>query len=181
MDSINYLITAKHYCQREGAKSVKERILKLHVKRQKKSNFPLPIQIHNTVSRPVYARIELGQVVADCECGGCEFVDREEPIFYCFNCFNRVDNGALRPVIFPDEGTWNEIVRLVLLRPVNDIRGADPADRAAASRAVIYMEQENGMHLPLTRSWNPHETIDDLIRENEPIEKWVAAQMKGVP
>lgn len=179
MDSVNYLITAQHYCQREKVGSVRERILKLHMKYQRKSSFPLPIQINNTISRPVYARIELGQVVADCECGGVEFVDINEPIFYCFNCFNRVDNGALRPVIFPDAETWNEITRLVLLRPVDDIRGIDVCDRAAASRPLIYIELADGRHLPLTRSWNPNETIEDLVLENEPVEKWVLAQMKA--
>ncbi len=179
MQTINYLITAKHYAEREGVASVRDRILKLHAKRNRKSRVPIQIQINKIASHPVRARIELGQVVADCECGGCEFVDPGEPIFFCCECFNRLHNGALRPVQFPDPETWAEITRLVLLRPVDDIRGVDDCDRAAASRAVIYLEQADGRHLPLTRSWNPNETVEDLIRENEAVEKWAIAQMKA--
>lgn len=179
MESLQYLITAIHYCRREGVATVKDRILKIHAKRQRKARGPLAIQIDKLSPHPVKARIELGQVVADCECGGCEFVDPNEPIFYCFECYNRAYNGTLRPVVFPDPETWAEITRLVLLRPVDDIRGTDDCDRAVAARAVIYLEQPDGRHLPLTRSWNPNETVRDLIRENEAVEKWVLAQLKA--
>jgi hypothetical protein len=178
MDSVNRLITAKDYCAREGAGTVKERIMKRHAKMQRKSKVPLAIKLDVLSPRPVKARIELGQVIADCECGCAEFVDRDEPFFYCFECFNRRDGGALRPVQFPDETTWQEITRLVLLRPVEDVRGMDDADRAAGSRAVIYLEQEDGRHLPLTRTWNPGESIEDLLKENEAIEKWELAKLE---
>lgn len=178
MDSVNRLIDALDYCTREGAKNVKERILKRHAKAQKKAKVPLPIKMDVIAPRPVKARIELGQVCADCECGGVEFVCVEQPFFYCFACFNRLDGGALRPVVFPNAETWAEITRLVLLRPVNDVRGADEADRAAGAKAIIYLEQPDGRHLPLTRSWNPHESIEDLLRENEAVEKYILAQKK---
>lgn len=179
MQSLNYLITAKHYAEREGAPTVKDRILRLHAKRNRRARAPLPLQINTIVPHPVMARIELGQVVADCECGGCEFVDPSEPIFYCCECFNRLYNGALRPVQFPEPAMWEEITRLILLRPVDDIRGKDDCDRAAASRAIIYLEQADGRHLPLTRSWNPNESVGDLILENEAVEKWATAQLKA--
>lgn len=176
MDSVQRLITAKDYCAREGAKSIKDRIMKLHARRQKKSKIPLPIKIDDLSQRTVKARIELGQVIADCECGGAEFVDRDEPIFYCFQCFNRKDGGALRPVIFPSDSDWAEISRLVLMRPVDDIRGLDDADRAANAKAIIYIESADGRHLPLTRTWMPGETIDNLRAENLAVEKWQQVQ-----
>lgn len=176
--TINRLITAKDYCVRDGVETVRARILKLHAKIQRKAKVPLAIKIDVLSPRPVKARIELGQVIADCECGGAEFVDKDEPIFYCLECFNRRDGGALRPVEFPDEAMWAEITRLVLLRPVNDVRGKDEADRAAGAQAVIYLEQADGRHLPLTRTWNPGETIEDLLKENEAIEKWELAKLE---
>ncbi len=177
METVNRLITAKDYAIREGVATVRERIMKRHLKWQRKSKVPLPIKLDVISSRPVYARIELGQVIADCECGCAEFVDIEEPIFYCFECFNRRDGGAVRPVQFPDADTWAEITRLVLLRPVNDVRGLDDADRAANAQAVIYFEQADGRHLPLTRTWNPGELIENLLKENEVIEKWELAKL----
>lgn len=176
MDSVQRLITAKDYCAREGAKTVIDRIMKLHARRQKKSKTPLQIKINDLSPRPVSARIELGQVIADCECGGAEFVDRDEPVFYCFQCFNRRDGGALRPVDFPNDEDWAEISRLVLMRPVDDIRGLDDADRAANAKALIYIEVEGGRHLPLTRTWSPGETIEHLLAENLAVEKWQQAQ-----
>jgi hypothetical protein len=176
MDSVQRLITAKDYCTREGAKSVKDRIMKLHAKRQKKSKMPVPIKIDALSQRPVKARIELGQVIADCECGGAEFVDKDEPLFYCFECYNRKDGGALRPVEFPSGEEWQEISRLVLMRPVDDVRGLDDADRAANARAIIYIEAEDGRHLPLTRSWFPGESIEHLREENVAVDKWLIAQ-----
>lgn len=176
--SINRLITAHDYCEREGVKTVRERILRWHLKKQKKAKQPIAIQMNKMAPSPVKARIELGAVVGDCECGGCEFVSIEEPIFYCMECFNRLHGGALRPVQFPAPEVWAEIVRLVMLRPVEDLRGADDCDRAYNSRAVIYLEKEDGQHLPLTRSWNPNESVDDLMRENEAVEKWALAQLK---
>lgn len=178
MDSVNRLITAKDYCAREGTATVKDRIMKRHAKLQRKSTMPLAIRLDVISPRAVTARIELGQVIADCECGCAEFVDMDEPFFYCFECFNRRDGGALRPVVFPDADTWAEITRLVLLRPVDDVRGMDDADRAAGARAVIYLEQPDGRHLPLTRTWNPGESIEDLLKENEAVEKWESAKLR---
>jgi len=178
METVNRLITAKDYCVRESAANVKERIAKRHARMTRKLKVPLPLKLDVTSPRPVKARIELGQVIADCECGCAEFVDMDEPVFFCFECFNRRDGGALRPVVFPDPETWAEITRLVMLRPVDDLRGMDDADRAAGAKAVIYLEQPDGRHLPLTRTWNPGETIEDLLKENEAIEKWELAKLE---
>jgi hypothetical protein len=168
---MDYIITAKHYCKREGVSSVKERILKLHRELQKKRGFPIAIKIDEMSQQPVYARIELGQWIADCECGGAEFVDCDEPVFYCFSCANRDEAGKLRPVVFPAPAERMEIERLILERPVDDRRGLDDLERAHMAKAMIYTDTETGS-LPLTRSWNHGEPLSNLRKENEVIKKW---------
>lgn len=176
---VNRIITAKDYAEREGAGSVRDRIMKRHLSVQRKAKQPLAIRMDDFSPRPVTARIEMGAAIADCECGTCEFVDPDEPIFYCFGCFNRLDGGRLRPVTFPEKTVWDEISRLVLLRPVDDIRGKDDCDRAYNARALILLEKEDGVHLPLTRSWRMPESIEDLHKEqDEAIEKYMTANLK---
>lgn len=178
MNSVNRIITAQDYCKREGVSSIRERIRK-RLSALRKKNILLICNYENVQGRVVYARIELGQWCANCECGGVEFVDPNDPIFFCLSCGNRVDAGNLRPVLFPDPGMQAEIERLVLERPVDDLRGLDDADRAAFAKAVIYIETEDGSHLPLTRSWDPHESVEDLMRENAPVQRWKQEKDKG--
>ena len=104
MTSVDYIITAKHYAEREGCGSVRERILKMREKIHKSKNIALQVVgIDDPSGQAVEARIWQGQWVADCECGGCEFVDPAEPIFYCFSCANRENKNRVRPVAFPVE------------------------------------------------------------------------------
>jgi hypothetical protein len=116
----------------------------------------------------------------NCECNSASFVDPEERIFFCFGCGNRSNGQKPRPVIFPEE--WQEIERLLLERPVNDMAGLTDLERAGMAKAVIFVEKE-AIHLPhavmpkhslpLTRSWEPGESIDDLhAQQDEPIRKW---------
>jgi len=172
---INRIITAKDYCQRDRVGSVKERIVKLVGIFNKKRNIAMRVQVDKLAKRSVFARIELGQWCADCECGGTEFVDPDEPIFFCFSCGNRTDNGIVRPVVFPSTEDHMEIERLVLERPVDDARGLDDMERAHMAKAIVYLEAEDGKLLPLTRTWNPGEPISNLISENTAIEKWKEA------
>lgn len=178
MDSVNYIVTAKHYSRRDKVGSVRERIQKLAREINRKRGIPLVFDFDTPAGRPVRARIELGQWIADCECGGAEFVDPDEPIFACMSCGNRVDSGRVREVIFPTPAQREEIERIVLERPVNDIRGLDDLERAHMARAMIEIEMPDGRRLPLTRSWNPGESIEDLVKENEPVRQWKQARMK---
>lgn len=171
--TLNRIITADDYCKRDNVQTVRERILKMRKEVMRRKNIAVVVNIDKMSQRPVYGRIELGQWVADCECGGVEFVSPNEPVFFCFSCGNAVDAGDLRPVIFPSHEERAEIERLVLERPVYEHRGLDDMERAHGAQAQILIELPDGNHLPLTRSWNPHESIDDLKREQEEaIRKW---------
>ena len=192
--SLDYIITAKHMAQMEGAPDVKGRILKLREKLFKRRNIAVHIKdLDKPRGAAVLARIELGQWIADCECGGAEYVDPDEPIFFCFSCGNRANDNVPRPVTFPSPAEREIIERLVLERPVDDMRGLSDAERAAGARALIEVELPIGTpniasisrhvddepapntpikRVPLTRSWNPDETIEDLVAQNEPVKKW---------
>lgn len=156
MENVNYIITAKHYAQKEGARTVRERILK----RVQKGHL-LCLGINAPRGEAVKAYIDFGQWIAACPCGGHEFVDVDEPVFYCFSCANRRNDGWVRPVEFPDAETKAEIERLVLLRPVNDEQGLTDMDRAYRAKPLITTSK--GL---LSRSWNWDETIDDLKAQN---------------
>lgn len=176
--TVNRIITAKDYCARDRVSTVKERIAKLARDMFRKKGIALKIQFDKLASRPVHARIELGQWCANCDCGGTEFVDPDERIFFCFSCGNNKDSGALRPVIFPEREERLEIERLVLMRPVEERRGLDDMERAHMAIPVIFFDTPDGYSLPLTRTWNPGESIENLMGENEAIEKWRQASIR---
>ena len=51
---------------------------------------------------PLLARIDFGRWIADCECGGAEYVDPADPLFFCCSCGNQAHQGKARRVIFPE-------------------------------------------------------------------------------
>lgn len=89
---------------------------------------------------PVYAQIQWGRWVANCECGGQENVSKAEPFFFCMSCFNEgntpnhKDRHAVRPVIFPDEPEKIE---------------------------TLLMERDSDK-----RHWLKGETVEDLVTQN---------------
>jgi len=176
MNSINYIITAKHYAkQRDGVKTVAERIKRQQERVIRKGVLFVPLTTGR--AREVKARIELGQWIADCECKGAEFVDPDEPIFFCSSCLNREFKHRLRTVVFPEN--YKEIEQLVLQRPVDDLSGIDDLQRAHQAKPLIHVEQPDGSRLPLTRSWNPGESLQDLHdQQDAAIKAWKKKENK---
>jgi hypothetical protein len=171
MTSVDYIITAKHYAQREGAASVFERIQKIARTLSQRGGTIIQIASADPQGFAVLAEIEFGQWIARCECGGAEMVDPDEPIFFCFGCGNRTNRRYLRPVHFPEAAERAEIERLVLERPVDDARGLDDLDRAYQSKTLLYVDAGTAI-LPLSRSWKPGESLDELKRQNQPVYAW---------
>lgn len=164
MTSVSYIITAKHYAERERCVTVCERILKRREMMHKKNNIALQVLGLDAPSgQTVRARIWQGQWIGDCECGGAEFVEPSEPIFYCFSCGNRGNNNRVRPVEFPVQR--EEIEAAVLARPVNDMRGLTDMERAGLARAAVVVVVD-GVQLPLVRSWLPDESLEELLQQN---------------
>jgi hypothetical protein len=175
MDEVKEIITARHYSQREGAGgSVKARILKMREKYHKQKSIALQV---NGIDAPkgdvVLARIWQGQWIADCECGGAEFVEPTEPLFYCFSCANRSNGYFVRPVEFPKN--YTEIEQVVLARPVNDDRGLTMLERAGLSKPSVVVEAD-GAQFPLTRSWRPDETMEELLEQNKVLDGLVVGK-----
>jgi hypothetical protein len=199
--SVDYIVTAKHY----GNGSARGYIRKMQRGFQQRG---IPVTIKDIEKEPtgvpVYARIWQGQWIADCECNSASFVDPDEPVFFCFGCGNRSNGRKPRPVRFPAE--WKEIEQILLERPVDDLAGLTDLERAGMAKAVLVVEIEEEVlepldmqtimeaarsgvlppsrkmvkTLPLTRSWEPGETVEDLHRQQEePIRKWKKELKEG--
>src|SRR5688572_15342011 len=96
------IITAKDIANRDGQPSVREwiRITSIQLKLKNPSLVTFDGDVRG---KPVYAFISNGRWQAICDqpvCGGCEYVDAAEPIFYCMSCANG-RSGKARPVKFP--------------------------------------------------------------------------------
>lgn len=168
--SLDYIITARHYGNGSARQYIKNQQIKIRRDRG------IAVQIidleKEPTGDPVRARIWQGQWIADCECNSASFVDPDEPIFFCFGCGNRLNGNKPRPVLFPPLAERLEIERLILERPVDDRAGLTDMERAGMAKPLLFIQTgENA--LPLTRSWEPGQSIDDLLREQEePIRKW---------
>lgn len=160
--SVDRIITAKDYG--ESARGY----INIHRAKIERSK-GLRIVINERVSKhSVKARIEQGQWIADCECGGASFVDYDEPVFFCFSCGNRADDNRLREVEFPPESERLTIEKLLLDRPVDDRAGLNDRERVGLARPIIFVEGRGG----LARNWNPNETVLDLMEQNKAVDEW---------
>lgn len=166
--SVDYIITAKNY---GGSVENYIKIQQENIRRAK----GIVIKFGDKVSKhAVKARIWQGQWIADCECKSASFVDPDNPVFACFGCGNREDDGNLREVIFPSKTEREAIEKLLLARPVDDRAGLDDRERAGLAKPLIYVEGKGG----LARDWIPGESIPDLLEQNEAVEKWNKALRK---
>lgn len=75
------------------------------------------------VGSPVIAYINAGRWLARCECGGCEFVDLEQPLFMCCSCWNAGVGHRWRVVRLPRARA--EIEAVLLARPKENRHFAD--------------------------------------------------------
>jgi hypothetical protein len=151
------MITAKHVAQREGFATTRERIEKQRAQFLRK-NPQSRLKSGSLVDiRPVTARVDFGRWIADCECGGAEYVDPEHTFFFCQSCGNQAFGGQLRSVIFPDEETRAQIEVALTAREVDDSFGKDEIQRAMQAKPKIR---------GLARSWNPDESVSDLKKQN---------------
>jgi len=87
--------------------------------------------------KAVTAYINQNRWVATCECGGCEVVDPDDPVFFCLNplCLNMSNKHYPRPVKFPKNR--EAIEDALLVRPEAD-----------------------------TRNWYAYETVEQLEKQN---------------
>ncbi|RJP53631.1 MAG: hypothetical protein C4583_04395 [Anaerolineaceae bacterium] len=159
------IIQAKDYAQREGARSVVERIARLSAQMVRRRLLDTPFVGGAPAGTPVLAEVGDGQWRARCECGGLEAVDVDEPIFYCFNCGNFKTKGRPRAVVFPPREMMEEIERLLLDRPMIEAGGTNEIDRMLMKLPAL-AGMVDGAPVVMRRSWKHDETVDDLRRQN---------------
>lgn len=178
MKALDYIVTARHYSLAEGADgSVKDRILKMRERIKLQRGITLQINgLDSTRGEAAVARIWQGQWIADCpDCNGAQFVDPEEPIYFCFVCGNRNNDCTPRPVKFPPEARRLEIESLLLERPVNDVAGLTDLERAGLAKPIVAaeVEQPDGSKqvILLARDWNG-ENVAELKKQNAAVSAW---------
>jgi hypothetical protein len=166
--SLDYIITAKHYGNGSARQYIKNQ--QIRIKRERGIAVTIKDLEKEPTGAAVTARIWQGQWIADCECNSASFVDPDEPVFFCFGCGNRTNGSKPRPVKFPDDR--KEIERLILERPVDDMAGLTDMERAGMAKPMLFKQTGQSV-LPLTRSWDPWETVEDLLSQQEiPIREW---------
>ena len=65
--------------------------------------------------KPIQARVNWGNWIWDCECGGAEYA-WDEGLGMCRNCFNSTVKHKYRPIVFPKGRA--AIEKLLIVRPL---------------------------------------------------------------
>lgn len=102
------LITGDSIAQRDGAADVRAWFRRLAARGRLRL-------VDQVAGLTVLGRVERGQVrvagelvavdrlLADCECGGAEYVSRAQPVFFCLSCGNASNGGRWRTVLFAED------------------------------------------------------------------------------
>lgn len=155
------VITALDYAKREGCANVRERIQKICNAKIARNVMDRPAKIDKVKGKKVYAELNYGQWIARCECGGAEAVDPSDAVFFCFSCGNYSNNGALRPVVFPNN--IKDIEKEVMKRPIRIGVGTHEIERLTLATPEIYVDSKGF----LSRSWVPGESVEDIKEQNK--------------
>ena len=103
----------------------------------------LPDPAGEHVQGTLTTRVNHGRWLIDCPtCRAAQFAEFSSLFFMCVECANRDNDGKWYAVIIPSN--YEEIESALLARTM----GINPA------------------HSP-TRNWDPSETVEDLLKENE--------------
>lgn len=141
------LITAKDIAVRDNQPNVREWIRFTSI--QLKLKDPSLVAFDGDVRGvPVFAFISNSRWQALCDqpgCGGCEYVDPAEPIFFCLTCSNG-RSGKARPVKFPRDRA--AIESALLERDMIPVVGGD---------VVMQTYNARPAHPELRRDWIPRE------------------------
>jgi hypothetical protein len=149
------IVNGKHLALAKGEKSLRDWVLKQSSERFHKNMIRYPFTGKVAERKTVNARIDFGRWVADCpDCNGCEYVNPDDPFFFCLSCGNVTLEGLARKVIFPKN--MPDIEKELIRRPVNDLIGANAVDKALKAKSI---------YPGLSRSWNPGESVAELKRQ----------------
>ena len=160
------MITAKDLCKRDGCKTHKEWIQRRCGILKSKGLLDSPFVDEMAKGNPVYAIVDWGRWGAKCECGGFEYVSKEEKLFYCFSCGNFKYGGKGRIVIFPDDQKIQQIEEILDKREMVTTSGTEKLSRALYAKPKVRN---------LSRTWHEKESINDLKKQNKEsklLDKW---------
>jgi len=147
------LINGQSVAQENNCNTYREYIAKLHTINKKRPSWNGVIDS----KKIVYARVDFGRWLADCpDCNGAEYVDHDDPFFFCLSCGNKAINGNAYTVIFPSN--LDEIEDELLQRPVLDTIGNTDSEKALNAKSLL---------IGLSRSWVPGETIEDMKKQKK--------------
>lgn len=124
------MITAKDLCKRDGMDTHVQWIHKLCKARNKIGMLDTPFTGKVVNKNPIKAIVDFGRWGARCECGGFEYVCKDEKIFYCFSCGNYDYGGNGRKVKFPAANTMRIIEQVLNKREVIKRAGTERLGRA---------------------------------------------------
>jgi hypothetical protein len=108
------VITAKDIARKAGCQTAAEWIRKAAARQGVRVN----VSVETVCGDAVHARIDHGRWIGDCgsedgtadgSCNGAEYVDPDEPLFFCLSCMNKANGGKARPVVFPSEEIRKQI------------------------------------------------------------------------
>lgn len=162
---IDRIITAKDFAAQEGVRTVRDRILRM-------ANVYRMHVVTDVKGKPVEARIDWGRWVADCECGGAEAVDADEPIFFCFSCGNSKNGGALRPVVFPSKDELKRIEAAILDVPVRTRPAMNDIKEAMTAQPLVVLPGP----VESIRSWSKSEETVEQLEERARLSKEIHAK-----
>ena len=131
------MITAKDLCKRDGLETHAQWIDKLCRARVQKNMLDTPFTGKVVSKDPVKAIVDFGRWGARCECGGFEYVCKDEKIFYCFSCGNHDYGGNGRKVKFPAKNIMRTIEQVLNDREVIESAGTEKLSRAFMAKAKI--------------------------------------------
>ena len=115
----------------------------------------------------VYARIDFGRWLADCELGHASYVDPHDPFFYCYMCGNEpAEHGKARRVVFPEK---REAIEHELLQRRVSLRIGLP-QQLKQQPTQVAMNSQGAVDPMLSRSWKPGETVEALKTQRLAVE-----------
>jgi len=149
------ILNGKHVAIAHKERSFRDWILHISAEKYQKNIIQFPFTGNIAEKKTVNARVDFGRWMADCpDCNGCEYVDPDDPFFFCLSCGNVMLEGYARKVIFPKNMT--DIEAELIRRPVDDRIGANAVNKAMRSKPI---------YPGLSRSWNPGESVADLKKQ----------------
>lgn len=108
----------------------------------------------------VYARVDFGRWIADCEMGHASYVEPSDDLFYCYMCGNEPTEGKARHVVFPEKR--QEIDAELLKREVRLVVGLPKHLLEQPTQVAMNSRGKN-----LSRSWSPGESVEALAAQRK--------------